>query len=115
MTTSRRRAEPLPAPPLPLDPAALAFWTRHAGRLTAAGLLTAADTDSFAALCVTWSKLSAVAAAEPSEENYRLMIQFVNLLKQYQALAKQFGLLPRDRKAAKLDAEPPPPRDEFGL
>jgi len=115
MTTSRRRTEPLPAPTLPLDPVALAFWTRHAGRLRAAGLLTPADTDSFALLCVTWSKLSAVAAAEPTAANYREVIQFVNLLKQYQAIAKQFGLLPRDRRAAKLDAEPPPPRDEFGL
>lgn len=104
-----------PAPPLPLDPVALAFWDRHAGRLTAAGLLTAADVDSFAVLAVTWSKLATAAKCEPGAETYREMVQFVALLKQYQALAKQFGLLPRDRKAAKLDTEPPPPRDEFGL
>jgi len=115
MTRRRTSTAPPPTPPLPLDPIALGFWDRHAGRLRAVGLLTAADVDSFAVLCVTWSKLSTVAAAEPTAANYREVIQFVNLLKQYQSLAKQFGLLPRDRRAAKLESDPPAPRDEFGL
>jgi phage terminase small subunit len=104
-----------PAPPIPLSGEALAFWARHAGRLAAAGILTDADRESFAVLCLTWAKVLTLSAFEPGAGHYREMVQLTNLLKQYQALARQFGLLPRERRAAKMDAEPPPPRDEFGL
>lgn len=103
------------SPPLPLNSVARAFWDRHHDRLQAAGLLTDADVDSFAVLCVTWSKLTVVAQSEPGAEQFREMVQLNQLLKQYQAYAREFGLLPRDRKRSKLDAEAPPTKDEFGL
>lgn len=102
-------------PPLPLNKVARAFWDRHHDRLQAAGLLTAADLDSFAVLCVTFSKLASLAGAETGSDFFREAVQFNQLLKQYQAYAREFGLLPRDRKRSKLDADAPPTQDEFGL
>lgn len=102
-------------PPLPLNRIARAFWDRHYDRLQAAGLLTDADLDSFAVLCLTWSKLAAVSESEPGAEQFREMVQLNQLLKQYQSYAREFGLLPRDRKRNKLDADAPPTKDEFDL
>lgn len=102
-------------PPLPLNKIARGFWDRHHDRLRAAGLLTDADLDSFAVLAVTWSKLAAVSESEPGPGMFREMVQLNQLLKQYQAYAREFGLMPRDRKRSKLDADAPPARDEFGL
>lgn len=101
--------------PLPLNKTAREFWDRHHDRLRAAGLLTDADVDSFAVLCVTWSKLAAISASEPGAGMFREMVQLNQLLKQYHAYAREFGLLPRDRKRSKLDAEAPAAKDEFGL
>lgn len=103
------------APTLPLNRVARAFWDRHYARLRAAGLLTDADVDSFAVLCVTWSKLAAVSESEPGPDQFREMVQLNQLLKQYQQYAREFGLLPRDRKRSKLDTEAPPANDEFNL
>jgi len=104
------------APPLQLNPTARAFWDRHHDRLRTAGLLTDADLDSFAVLCITWGKLAAIAAnSEPGAAQFREMVQLNALLKQYHSYAREFGLLPRDRKRSKLDADPPPTTDEFGL
>ncbi len=104
-----------PPPPMPLNAVARSFWDRHHARLRAAGLLTDADLDSFAVLCLTWSKLTAISVNEPGAENFREMVQLNQLLKSYQAYAREFGLMPRDRKRNKLEAEAPPTRDEFGL
>jgi phage terminase small subunit len=104
-----------PEPPIPLDREALAFWRKHYRRLEDAKVLTDADVESFAVLCLTWGKLQDLAGIRPGADTYREMIQLVNLLKQYQALAKQFGLLPRERKAARMDLDPPAEKDEFGL
>lgn len=102
-------------PPLPLNPTARAFWDRHHDRLRKAGILTDADVDSFAVLCLTWSKLYALAAIEAGADQFREMIQLDRLTKQYRDLAKQFGLLPRDRRMSKMDADEKPTTDEFGL
>jgi phage terminase small subunit len=102
-------------PPLPLNKVAREFWDRHYDRLRAAGLLTDADLDSFAVLAVTWSKLAVVSRSEPGADQFREMVQLNQLLKQYQAYAREFGLLPRDRRRSKLDADAPPAKDEFGL
>lgn len=104
-----------PDPPLPLAGEALAFWHRHVPRLTAAEVLKPADLDAFAVLALVWGKLYQLAPVAPGEANYREMIQLVNLTKQFQALARQFGLLPRERKQAKMDVDPPPKKDEFDL
>lgn len=102
-------------PPLPLNTVARSFWDRHVGRLESVGLLTAADVDTFAVLCVVWSKLSALSSTEPGEGQFREMVQLDRLTKQYHALAREFGLCPKDRRRSKLDAEPQPAKDEFGL
>lgn len=102
-------------PPIQLNTEARAFWDRHYKRLKSRRILTRADLDSFAVLCVCWSKLVAIGAAEPGADNYREMVQYANLLKQYHAYAKQFGLLPRERRAAKMDSDAPAKKDEFGL
>lgn len=102
-------------PPLPLNTEARRFWDRHAERLRAVGLLTAADADSFAVLCVIWSKLAALSSTEPGEGQFREMVQLNQLGKQYHAYAAQFGLLPKDRQRNKLAGEPPPAKDKFGL
>lgn len=104
-----------PEPPLPLNRSAREFWDRHHDRLRAAGILTDADVDSFAVLCLTWSKLAAIAGTDPGADQFREMIQLDRLTKQYRDLAKQFGLLPRDRRMAKMDAERPAAKDEFDL
>jgi phage terminase small subunit len=104
------------APPSSLRGEALAFWDRHAGRLRDAGILTPADLDSFVLLCRTHALLDALhAVVEPGADAFREMIQLVNLTKQYVALARQFGLLPRERKQAKMSVERPKPKDKFGL
>ena len=102
-------------PPLPLSDTARAFWDRHHDRLKAAGLLTDADLDSFAVLCVTWSKLATISKSEPGADQFREMVQLNQLLKQFHTYAREFGLLPRDRKRSKLESDGPPAKDEFGL
>ena len=103
------------APTVPLCPTAQAFWDRHARRLRKAGVLTVSDLDSFTATCQTWAKVQELQRYETGADNFREMVQLNNLLKQYHAFAKQFGLLPRDRKAAKMDIAPPAKKDEFDL
>lgn len=100
-------------PPIELSGEALAYWKAHSRKLKDAGILTDRDVHSFALLCRIWGMLQAL-DTEPGNENYRAMIQFTNLSKQYAALAKQFGLLPRDRKAANMELESKA-TDEFGL
>lgn len=107
--------KPAPEPPIPLAGEALTFWRSHYRRLKRSGILTRADVESFAVLCLTWGKIQSLAAIEPGADNYREMIQLINLVKQYQSLAKQFGLLPRERKAAKMDDATTTKKDEFDL
>ena len=45
--------------------------------------------------------------------NY-LAQSFPNLLKQYHAYAKQFALMPRERRAAKMELQRKETKDEFG-
>ncbi len=107
--------KPPPEPNLPLSGPSRAFWDRHYTRLKKAGILTKADPDSFAVLCLMWGKLHALSECEPGADAYREMVQLVNLTKQFQAMAKQFGLLPRERKQAKMTVDAPEKKDEFGL
>lgn len=102
-------------PPLNLNTVARAFWDRHAARLRSVGLLTDADVDTFAVLCLVWSKLAALSATEPGEGQFREMVQLDRLTKQYHALSREFGLCPKDRRRSKLDSDPPPAKDEFGI
>ena len=101
-------------PTLTLDGPAREFWDRHALQLRNAGILEDCDLDSFTLLCVTWGKIAALAAVPPGENAYREMVQLNNLNKQYQALAKSFGLLPRERRASKFEREETE-KDTFGI
>lgn len=102
-------------PPIPLTGEARKFWDRHSQRLSDRGILKGEDLDAFAVLALTWAKLAAISVTPPGADNYREMIQFTNLNKQFQALAKQFGMLPRERRVAKMDGEATPDTDDFGL
>lgn len=101
-------------PPVPLSGPAREFWNRHAPRLTDAGVLTEADRETFAVLCLTWEKVLHLSQFEPGADRYREMVQLANMLKQYHSFAKQFGLMPRERKLAKMGQEKPE-EDEFGI
>lgn len=103
------------APPIPLAGEARAFWDRHHARLRAAGLLGAADLDTFAVLCVAWAKFVALSGTVAGAESFREMVQLNQLLKQIHTYGREFGLFPRDRKRSKLDGDPSPTKDEFGL
>lgn len=102
-------------PTAPLTGPAREYWDRHAPRLAAAGVLTESDRDAMTLLCQTWARVQVLDQVEPGPDNYREAIQYTNAVKQYERLAKQFGLLPRERKAAKMSVEPAAKKDEFGL
>ena len=103
------------APPIELAGEALAFWNRHHERLRAAGLLTDADLDTFAVLCVAWGKFTTLSAVKAGAESFREMVQLNQLLKQLHTYGREFGLFPRDRKRSRLDGDAAPRKDEFGL
>lgn len=84
-----------------LKPEGKAFWKKHYNRLMESGLMTVADEESFIQLCEVWSDLRTVDRDAGSPQALR----WGSLNKIYLALAKQFGMLPRDRKAAKLEPD----------
>lgn len=92
-----------------LDAIAREFWQRHWPRLAAAGVVEAADADTFTLLCRTWSELQTVDTAEEKVGT----IKFVALSKQYERLAKQFHLLPAERKRRGISLEPAATDGEF--
>jgi hypothetical protein len=78
-------------------------------------VLTSSDANSFTILCYTYGMIAELSHIKPGADNYREMVQVGRLLKEYQSLAKQFGLLPRERKQSKMNTEPAPEKDEFDL
>ena len=94
-------------PPKTLTADALEFWKRNAPTLTRAGLLTDADKDSFLLLCKVWGRLI------EAEQSNLDAIKFVALAKQFQNLAKSFGLTPEARKRLKINLDVKQ-TDEFG-
>ncbi|MDY3558111.1 P27 family phage terminase small subunit [Gemmata sp. JC673] len=106
---------PTPEPPVPLTQHARAYWDRHYARLEEAGVITAADAESFALLCVVWGKIQELQALPASAGDFRTPISLDRLLKQYHAYAKQFGLLPQARKQSKMTVTPPKKKDEWDL
>ncbi len=105
----------MPQPPIKLTGEAERFWQAHAPRLEAEGTLTEADHHALAICATVWQRITDLQTYEAGAENYREMVQLANLTKQYHAYAKQFGLMPRERKMAKMDVAPSIERDEFGL
>lgn len=93
-----------------LDDDAKTYWKKHAKALEDAGILTDRDIESFALLCRIWSLLKNTDPdADPKQA-----IRFVGLSKQYQSLARQFSMLPRDRRKDGIDTHKTE-EDEFGL
>lgn len=91
------------------------YWDTHYRRLELSGTLTAADVESFALLCVVWGRIQQLEALDFDPDDFRTPIKLDRLMKQYHAFAKQFGLLPRERKQAKMEVTPPATKDEFDL
>ncbi len=102
-------------PPIALEGEARRFWDRHVDRLETEGILTPKDLDAFAVCALTWQRICELRSFEAGANNYREMIQLTNLMKQFAAFAKQFGLLPRERRMAKMDGGGEAKKDEFGL
>ena len=88
-----------------LEGEARKFFHRNRKRLEQLALLTEADFDSFCALCEIHGLRRAVYPPKDSRE----ALSFNSLTKNYLALLKQFGMLPRDRKRSKLE-----PEDDIG-
>jgi phage terminase small subunit len=86
------------------------LWKKHAKRLQDAGLLTDADEPGFALMCEVWGLLRATNPTTDSKE----AIKYIALVKQFQALGKQFGFFAKDRKAANLDVQKTEV-DEYGI
>lgn len=107
--------KPAPAPPIPLSDHARRFWDKHYRPLRRSGTLTRADVESFALLCVVWGKIQELQALHAELCDFRTPISLDRLLKQNHSFAKQFGLLPRDRKQSKMEVSAPAKKDEFGL
>ena len=84
------------------------FWDNHAKRLQQNGLLTEADRESFILVCEIWKLLRNCDQTLDAKSALR----WQSLVKQYVVLARQFGLLPKDRiKMALIPDE----KDEFGI
>jgi phage terminase small subunit len=99
-----------PKPPIKLDQEALKLWNRHSIRLKQAGILSDRSIESFLLLCQTWGMLQTLMEYQPGGANFREMTQLNQLHKNYQALARQFGLLPAAARAAKMEEQPPKPK-----
>lgn len=102
-------------PPIQLSGEAKRFWQRHVDRLEREGILTEKDHDAFAVCALTWQRICELQEFKAGADNYREMVQLTNLMKQFHAFAKQFGLMPRERKMSKMDAPADAKKDEFGL
>ena len=105
----------MPQPPIELTGEAERFWHAHAARLEAEGTLTEADHHALAICATVWQRITDLQTFSAGAENYREMVQLANLTKQYHAYAKQFGLMPRERKLSKMDTPLNTEKDEFGL
>lgn len=92
----------LPRRPLEItDPAAKRYWDKHAATLWDCGTMTVRDVESFVCLCQIWGKLQQLAKLDTGPANYRGMVQYNNLLKQYEKYAATFGLFgPKGRTAS---------------
>jgi phage terminase small subunit len=100
--------------PIPLDSMAQSHWQALAPALETDGILTDRDRFAFAIMCQIWSKLQSLDTSDPT--NYRAAIQHDRLTKSYHSYAKQFGLMPRERKQSKMQPKPAPKEDsEFKL
>ena len=84
------------------------FWTNHSKRLIRAGLLTEAEKETFALCCEVYKQLR---NCDPTLDA-KSALRWQSSVKQFVVLAKQFGLLPKDRLKMKLE---PDEKDEFGI
>ena len=95
--------------PRELDETAAKFWDRHAKRLRDEGLLTPATFDSFVLLCRTFAVLQ---RHDPDNTADKMaVIKFIALSRQYQQLARGFGMNTDKPKVPQQGSEV----DEFGI
>lgn len=87
-------------PPKDLDPVAAEFWTRHAGALAAADLLSEHDLDTFAHLCQTWALLQKLEKKvfEDADFDGRIGNYLDKVAKRFMSFCKFFCLVPTERK-----------------
>lgn len=78
------------------------LWKKHFARLVNAGVIEETDADGFAEVCEVYRHLR---AAKPDSGDPKERIWYIGLLKQWQTLSKQYGLLPRDRKRSGIEPE----------
>jgi len=83
------------------DVVALDYFKRHSKRLLAEGIIDEDDADTLAACADVWGQLRRV---DPDADSKNAM-RYNSLLKSWLALARQLGLLPRDRKRFNLATE----------
>ena len=95
--------------PKELDDVAAKFFQRHTKRLRLEGLLLESTFDSWVLLCKTYSILSRHDADNPADK--MAIIKFVALSRQYQSLAKGFGMHSDKPKVATGSEE----KDAFGI
>lgn len=67
-----------------------AFFKKHSKALTDENKLDERNSDSFALLCQVWALIRATDPLESPQAGLR----YIGLIKQYQAIAKMFGLMP---------------------
>ena len=91
------------------DPDAIRFWKRHAAALASRGILTERDVETFCLLARIWALLE---RTDPDEDP-KQAIRFVGLAKQYQSLARQFGLMPKDRRKDGNIGDDDEPKDDL--
>ena len=73
-----------------LEGEAKAFFKKHSKALADDDKLNERNSDSFALLCQVWALIRATDPLESPQAGLR----YIGLVKQYQALAKMYGLLP---------------------
>ena len=99
-------------PSVPLTGLAARYWKRHAKRLTEAGILTDYDVEAFTACCQLWERSQSLRAG--SEADPKANRAYLDSVKAWQSLARQFALLPLERKRSGIQTEPDEV-DEFGI
>ena len=93
--------EPQLEPSVPLAGLARTYWDRHAQRLREVGLLTDCDTEAFTLTCQLWSRLQALQVE--AEKNPSKNRPYLDTCKAWQSMARQFSLLPLERKRAGVE------------
>lgn len=86
--------------PVKLEGEAKAFWDANQLRLEKEGVLSNNSLHSFLVLCQLWQVIRTTDPTDPKS-----LLRWTSSVKQYNAYAKEFGLLPWSAKKAGLKKE----------